>query len=290
MQRREYLAISGLVATASIAGCGGSEDGGNGNGNGNGGGDDESGSPTPTDATNDRTVTPTEPAEATATDEPTATGESTATAQPTATAAPTASPSPTPSPTAEPTPTPVSDGERYDFSGQGQRVTDEFTIEGGFTSFDMAHDGSSNFQVELIDSSSGDTEEYLANEIGAWEALLPYHIPAGEYVLDINADGNWEIIVRQPRHTLADADSVPVTGSDEYSNYLGPVEFEGFHRVRGEYNGDSNFAVWLLDDTGDEEDLLFNEIGEFEGETTTDYEGLGYIRVEATGPWQIDVE
>lgn len=280
MRRREYLGIGGLVVATSVVGCGGSDDGGS----GDGGDDDESPSPTPTDATNERTATATAPAGSTATDEPTATVE------PTPTAPPTASPSPTPSSTAEPTPTPVSDGERYDFSGQGERVTSEFVIEGGFTSFDMAHDGSSNFQVELVDTESGDTEEYLANEIGTWEALLPYEIPAGEYVLDINADGNWEIIVRQPRHTLGDADSVPVTGSDEYPNYLGPVEFEGFHRVHGEYQGDSNFAVWLLDDTGDEEDLLFNEIGEFEGETTMNYTGLGYIRVEATGPWQIDVE
>lgn len=278
MRRREYLVVSGLVVASSVAGCGGSDGNGDGNGNGDGdgggdAGDDDDGdsqSPTPTDVTNERT--------ATATDEATATAS--------ATASPTASPSPSP----EPTPTPVSDGERHDFSGQGQRVTSEFAIEGGFTTFDMAHDGSSNFQVELVDTDSGDTEEYLANEIGTWEALLPYEIPAGEYVLDVNADGNWEIVVRQPRHTLADANGVPVTGSDEYPNYLGPIEFEGFHTVHGEYEGDGNFAVWLLDDTGDEEDLLFNEIGEFEGETTTDYAGLGYIRVEATGPWQIDVD
>lgn len=154
----------------------------------------------------------------------------------------------------------------------------------------MAHDGESNFQVELVDTSDGETEEFLANEIGSWEALLPFYEPEGTYVLDVNADGNWEIIVRQPRDTLADADSIPVTGNDDFPNYLGPVEFEGFHTCSGEYNGDGNFAVWLLDDVGHEEDLLFNEIGEFEGETTINYTGMGYIRVEATGSWRIHVE
>jgi hypothetical protein len=31
------------------------------------------------------------------------------------------------------------------------------------------------------------------------------------------------------------------------------------------HDGDSNFAVWLLDDEGDKVELLVNEIGEFGG-------------------------
>lgn len=257
------------LGSAVLAGCGGGET------NGDGGDTSE---PTPTDATNERTATPTSKADATDTPAPTD--------SPTPTVTATASSTPTP----EPTPTPVSDEESYSFNSQGETVTDEFSLAGGFTTFDMAHDGESNFQVELIDTSSGDTEEFLANEIGTWEGLIPYYEPQGDYVLDVNADGSWEIIVRQPRHTLTNADSIPVTGEDDYPNYLGPVEFEGFHTATGEYGGDSNFAVWLIDDDGQNEDLLFNEIGSFEGETTINYSGLGYIRVQATGSWRIDVE
>lgn len=297
MRRRRYIALSGTALTAAFAGCGSGDDQGDGSPEDGDSTETEGSDPSPTDATATRTATPTDDgadggaggAETDSDSESDAVSVETSTDTPQrATATPT--PTPDPTPTSTPTPTPSQDGESYTFSGSSDGVTDAFDIEGGFTSFDMAHDGESNFQVELVDTDSGDTREYLANEIGEWEGLLPYEVPAGEYVLDVTADGSWEIIVRQPRHTLDDAESVPAMGEDEYPNYLGPIEFEGFHRVSGRYEGDSNFAVWLLDEDGGEEELLFNEVGEFEGETTTNYEGLGYIRVEATGPWRIDVE
>lgn len=267
----------------------------------------ETANDTPTDATATRTATPTDDdeaggagADADADENESDSGAdavsvetSTDTPQP-ATATPTPTPSPTqtatPTPTATSTPTQSQDGESYTFSGDSDDVTEPFDIEGGFTSFDMVHDGESNFQVELIDTDSGDTQEHLANEIGEWEGLLPYEVPRGEYVLDITADGNWEIIVRQPRHTLEDAESVPVMGEDEYPNYLGPIEFEGFHRIAGRYEGDGNFVVWLLDDDGGEVDLLFNEVGEFEGENTYSGNHVGYIRIEATGDWNLEAD
>lgn len=204
------------------------------------------------------------------------------------TESPTPTPSPTPSPTRTPTSTPIPDGETYTFDSEGNRVTDSFEIEGGLTSFDMSHDGESNFILELIDNDSGDSQELLANEIGYWEGLLPFYVPKSDYVLDVEADGNWEIIVRQPRDY--EGTSPPVTGSDEYPNYLGPISFEGYHIVSGKYEGDSNFIVSQLNSDGEVVESLFNEIGEFDGETTTSYSGLGYVRVEATGDWEVDVD
>ncbi len=154
----------------------------------------------------------------------------------------------------------------------------------------MDHDGDSNFQVELIDQSTGETQEYLANEIGSWEANLPYYIPSGEYVLDINADGNWNVDVGQPRPTSGDVASLPTSASDQYPNYIGPVQFEGSHTFTATYNGDSNFIVWVLDENGQEQDLIFNEIGTFEGSNTYSGTHVGYIRIQATGDWQLDIE
>lgn len=262
MDRRKLLTLGGTIVSVAIAGCGNSS-------SSNEPREDTNPGATPADITATRTATPTPEPSSGGTDE---------------------TPTPTPSPTPEPTPTPAQDGEQYSFGCKTDTVTDSFSIQGGFTSFDMAYDGESDFQVELIETSSGDTEQYLANDIGSWEGLLPYEIPAGEYVLDITADGAWEVIVRQPRHTLAEAERVPVMGEDDYPNYLGPIEFEGFHSVSGQYGGDSNFAVWMLDDSGREEDLLFDETGEFQGETIAGYKGLGYIRVAATGTWRVDIK
>lgn len=199
-------------------------------------------------------------------------------------------PAPTATPTAEPTATPRPEPETQSYSGSGQAVTDTVTIEGGLTTFSMEHDGDSNFQVELIDESDGDTEEYLANEIGEWQADQPYYIPPGEYVLDVNADGNWNIDVAQPRPAPSDVSELPASTSDQYPSYIGPVRFDGLHTISAQYNGDGNFAVWVLDEDGQRQDLIFNEIGEFEGQSTYSGNHVGYIRIEATGDYELDVE
>lgn len=204
----------------------------------------------------------------------------------TPTTAPTATASPTPEPTATPRPEPAAQS----YSGSGQAVTDTVSMEGGLATFAMDHDGESNFQVELIDESTGNTQEFLANEIGTWEADQPYYVPPGDYVLDVNADGNWNIDVDQPRPAPSEVSSLPTSSSDQYPNYIGPVQFDGLHTVSAEYNGDGNFAVWALDEDGQERDLLFNEIGQFEGENSYSGTHVGYIRVEATGDWELDIE
>lgn len=202
----------------------------------------------------------------------------------------TATPTVTLTPTPEPTATPRSEPETQSYSGNGQRVTDTVTIEGGFTVFTMDHDGSSNFQVELIDEDTGETREYLANEIGAWQATQPYYVPPGNYVLDVNADGNWNIDVAQPRPAASEVSELPVSASDQYPNYIGPVRFDGLHTFSAEYNGEGNFAVWVLDEDGREQDLIFNEIGQFEGQNTYSGNHVGYIRIEATGDWRLEAE
>lgn len=204
----------------------------------------------------------------------------------TATPSPTATATATPEPTATPRPSP----ETQSYSGSGQRVTDTVTIEGGLTVFTMSHDGSSNYQVELINQDTGETEKFLANEIGEWQAAKPYYIPSGEYVLDVNADGNWNIEVAQPRPGPSEVSELPASASDRYPNYIGPVRFDGLHTISAEYNGEGNFAVWVLDEEGRRMDLIFNEVGQFEGQNTYSGNHVGYIRIEATGDWQLQAE
>jgi len=197
---------------------------------------------------------------------------------------------PTPEPTETATPTPVPEPDPVEFSGQGQSVTDGFHVEGGFTVFEMEHSGRSNFQVELVHGRTGDTVEYLANEIGSWQARYPMYVESGGYVLDVNADGPWSITVRQPRLSEDDVVSFPISAAGRYPDYIGPIHFQGLVRIGADYNGDSNFAAWVLGTAGGEAELLFNEIGAFEGETTFGADGYGWIRVEATGPWGLAVQ
>jgi hypothetical protein len=197
---------------------------------------------------------------------------------------------PTPESTSEPTPTPVSEPDPLSFSGSGQAVTDSFDVQGGFTGFAFEHDGESNFQVKLLDASTGDRVDLLANEIGSWQAKFPRHVPAGEYLLDVTADGSWQATVTQPRPGHADVIEPPLSFEGSYPDYEGPIEFPGLVTIAGEYSGESNFQVFVRNIDGEVADLTFNEIGAFEGKTTFSGEGFGWINVRATGDWSIRVE
>lgn len=296
MDRRQYLALLGVGTGVAVAGCS-SEDKSR----------DRSTTSSATDSVteseNDQESSDQEPHDQKSGDEestdvtvtrentPTDTVEpdSAATERATPTQTDTPSPTMTPSPTATSTSRPAP--ESRDFSGDGEAVTTDFSLQGGLTVFDMLHEnGESNFIVELKDAGSGETEEFLANQIGEWMGVYPVYSPEGSYFLEIDADGDWDITVKQPRPPLSSAEPTPVSGSDEFPNYLGLTEFDSPTVVKGSYEGQGNFIVDLIDNEGRYVENLFNEIGQFEGEASTSFGGAGYIRVKATGGWSIEAQ
>jgi hypothetical protein len=59
----------------------------------------------------------------------------------------------------------------------------------------MSHAGSSNFAVWLL-NDKGEREELLVNEVGSFNGSKALGIEnEGDYLLDVNASGNWAIIV-----------------------------------------------------------------------------------------------
>lgn len=262
MRRRTYLITVG--ATIALAGCTGDDDG-------NGSGDQ------------------------TSTDEPTATGTATETEEPTATTSATATESPTDTPTTTsaptatetPTPTPPPAPEDQEFSDSGQTVESGIDIEGGLTILVAEHDGSSNFIVELI-SESGGFSELFVNKIGVYDGAGAALFEGGQYRMDVTADGNWSIVISQPRPSSGTG--VPIENSGEGPDVLGPVELDGLHTVSGEHDGERNFIVEIYPIQGRFSELAFNEIGSFNGETTVEFDGLGYIDIEADGSWTLEIE
>jgi hypothetical protein len=248
MQRRQYLA---LVAAGTLAGCGESSDtdGDGGDGGGDGGGDDSDDTPTATQTGADTTT-------------------------------------PTPTETSTEPPTPTSP-DPMSFSGSGQKAVEDVDMIGGVTIVDASHDGESNFQVEFV-PSEGDFNELFVNEIGQWEGSVANLIDADTYIIDVTADGDWELTVRQPRPTSGDALSQSASG--EGAEVVGPYEFDGTHIATGSHDGESNFQVEVLPIEGSFAELVFNEIGEFEGETTFSHDGLGYVDVNADGAWDLELE
>lgn len=189
----------------------------------------------------------------------------------------------------EPAPQPRSI-EPIKFSGSGKKATDAFEVEGGVTIFRMEHTGgSSNFAVQLLDGSSGELKELLANEIGGFKGSKLVGLEAGSYVLDIEADSNWAVTIEQPRP--ADGPTPPQTFTGDGPEAVGPIKFDGgLARFAMKHSGDGNFAITLHDSTGSLVDLLVNEIGSFEGDDATGVgTGLFWFDVTANGPWSLAV-
>lgn len=175
------------------------------------------------------------------------------------------------------------------FDGSGASVTEEFDLEGGVTIAEAVYDGESNFIVELIPTDDG-FEELLVNAIGDFDGASGILAEEGTYLLDIDADGSWEIEIQQPRATVDDADALPVELEGDGPGWDGPFRFDGLGQARGTHEGERNFIVEILPQEGRFSELVFNEIGEFDGETTFDLEGIGYVTVEADGPWSLTME
>jgi hypothetical protein len=266
-------ALAGCVGVSALAGD--PEDDtdadatGNGNGNGNG---DGGGGETQTDA-------PTEEPADTETDPETETEESTP-----------ESPDPVGEMSAVSNNTGWLDA-RTTIEGSGESVTDTFAAS-FFTTFTYEHNGQSNFAAELIDDQSGDTVELLVNEIGTASGCTGVGLPDGEYLLDVDADGDWSFDIGEPFAPDDEYGVPPGSIEGEQPDVYGEIEIDGRVTVSAEHRGDGNFTVAAWDEANTRtlfDELLFNEIGNFEGETTAQLNGLFYMVVQAGGPYSIEI-
>lgn len=179
--------------------------------------------------------------------------------------------------------------ETQTFSGTGATV-EQVEIEGGLTVVDAEHTGQSNFQVRIYE---GDDDEYgtgFVNAIGNYDGASADLLEGGTQTMDVEADGEWSLEVRQPRATEAEADSLPQTMSGNTPDVVGPISFSGRHTAYGEHDGESNFQVRVFPEDGMYGKGVFNEIGEYEGETTFSHDGVGWVDIEADGEWLVEME
>jgi autonomous glycyl radical cofactor GrcA len=198
---------------------------------------------------------------------------------------PTATHTPEPTPAQEPTPEPIA------LSGTGQKATSKFSLEKGLSIFRMTHDGDSNFAVWLLDDE-GDKVELLVNEIGEFDGSKAVGIKKqGDYIFDIGADGRWTITIEQPRPSSAPSVPKTLKGKGQQASEVFSLD-KGLARFEMTHDGDSNFAVWLLDDEGDKVELLVNEIGEFDGSKAVSISkgGIYLLDISADGNWGIAIE
>ena len=223
---------------------------------------------------------------------------------PTEQPAPTPTPTPTPTLTPTPTPQPVPEPEPMEFSGQGDDVSSKFTLESGITIITMTHNGDSNFAIKLLDNTGG-LVDLLVNEIGVFDGSVAIGVredniigaKPGTHLLDITADGNWTVLIKQPRPTSADALPLNLTGKGcDVSPFF--VLDEGLTVFKMTHDGDSNFAITLLSTDGRVAELLVNEIGSYSGKKAIGVKqgniigarpGIHILSIIADGNWTVSI-
>ena len=174
------------------------------------------------------------------------------------------------------------------FSGRGKDYTNLFDLESGLLVIESTHDGSSNFIVKLLDHN-GEWVELVANEIGPHNGQRVFNVDKGRYLFDIDADGNWDIVVKQPRPTEILSPPVKYTGNGEMVTDF--LRLEGLTTFNMKHSGSRNFIVILRDDKGNWKELLANEIGSYTGNKAVGVEkGTYIIGIRADGNWEIEIK
>lgn len=208
-------------------------------------------------------------------------------------------PPPVTQPAAQPAPAPqAASPAPQTISGRGKSVSQKFQLQAGLSTFKMTHVGRSNFAIWLYDSS-GERIELLVNEIGSFDGKMALGIEhTGQYVMDVEADGAWSVVVEQPRPTSAPP--VPATFSG-HGKAVSPFFTlnSGLLTFKMTHNGRSNFSIWLLDRDGNRDELLVNEIGPFNGSKAIGVRssggldvvaGVKVMDIEADGDWSIGIQ
>jgi hypothetical protein len=153
----------------------------------------------------------------------------------------------------------------------------------------LTHEGSSNFQVHLIDPSTGKKEVFLANEIGAWSGQVAAEIRANRsYLVSVVADGSWTLRIEHPRPTSGTR--LPKLFSGTGSVVLAPVQHSGGARFTMTHEGSSNFQVGGFTPGSGKTLFIANEIGGWSGVTVKPMQGVTILAIVADGAWTVRVD
>lgn len=174
----------------------------------------------------------------------------------------------------------LGDAAPYSLSGSGSTVVDGISTEKGLTIFEASYTGAGPFRVVFGDAT-------IFDESGAYDGETASMAGEDEYTLEVEADGDWELEIRQPRPESGQ--SLPQSLSGEGDSVHGPFEFARKNGVTATHSGDGEFGVVAMPKRGWPNEII-NESGTYEGKETFTFGGLGWIAVFADGEWTLEID
>lgn len=184
--------------------------------------------------------------------------------------------------------------ELFKLSGTGSKVIKNISLPPVVCVLYAKHSGSRNFIAHYY-SASG-RSSYLFNEIGKVNSVQVYDATRNGTtdggMLEVNADGDWEITFIPLADYLEDA-SLHYQYSGTGDSVEGFFVAEGMTVVKAYHGGSRNFIVRVYECSEDGDSLYaFNEIGQYSGETVlrTKAGKKYFFNVEADGYWELKID
>lgn len=194
-----------------------------------------------------------------------------------------------------------------ELSGWGPEVTDGVELEEGMVVAEWRHrdtrgflrspfgsgsgtDG--DFVATLVDTAGDRLDDRVAEGSGDVDGVWGRGVAGGEYQLDVDAVGGWEIGLRQPRVTLKGGEALPYETSGGAAGDWFAVGTDGVTTVAAEHGGSGAFGVecYTIDGRSHPDTVLFDQEGRFSGERTYHQEWANFVVVQADGPWTLTFE
>jgi hypothetical protein len=183
------------------------------------------------------------------------------------------------------------DGKQINLAGKGRQASEKFFLQPGLGVFEIHHDGDSNLVVRLLDRD-GKAVDTLFNQIGTFNGQRGFAIrQEGQYLLDVAADGNWTVAIRQPRPTEGQA--VPRTLQGTGYDVTPFIQLDkGLNVFKMKHNGENRFTATLVDRDGRQVEPLINTLGHFDGSKPVSIEkpGIYFLNIGGDGQWTVDVQ
>lgn len=145
------------------------------------------------------------------------------------------------------------------------------------------HDGARNFIINALDATNGSTGDLLVNTIGAYSgtSAFGFNAMSDATTLEVNADGNWSIVISP----VSAAPAFAASGTGDAVHL-----FDGdAGKLTATHAGERNFIV--MEETGEafSMGILVNDIGVYSG-TVPLSAGPSVLVIRADGAWTLLAE
>ena len=181
-----------------------------------------------------------------------------------------------------------------EFSGSGGRNTRPFTVKNGW---EIQWDAKGDIFQLFLYTANGDTVGIPANQQGSGKGSS-YQAKGGQYYLQVNAIGNWNIQVVQTESQSFNAEELKNKSeatSSEIATFSGsggrntrPFMTNGPWEIQWDAKGDI-FQLFLYTANGDTVGIPANQQGSGKGTSFQPKAGKYYLQVNAIGNWSMKI-